>query len=418
MNSDEQHQPLAEGESQLSASPSDEKRSTNNEKRRRALIVFAILLGIAMVGSFFYWLHARQFESTDDAQINGNLSLIGTRIDGTILRVYVNNGQFVHVGDRLVDLDPRDNQVRLDQAQSQLAQAQSALSAERPNVAIVKVQNSTNILVSRAEVASAQAAVAAAERDWDQAEAQVLQQQAANTRAQNDLKRYKLLAVKQEISKIDFDQYVSTAKQQAAGLQAARAVLLAAKHTVDQRKAHLEQAQSELVEDERNAVPQLSIRKASVEEQQANVQKALAELEQARLNLDYTRITAPVSGIVMNRSAQVGERVSSGQQLLTISQIGHLWVTANFKETQLLNMKPGQHATIHVDALDRDFKGFVEAIGGATGSVASVLPPENATGNYVKVVQRIPVRIRLDPNQDGLGSLRPGMSVEPTVRVR
>lgn len=197
-----------------------------------------------------------------------------------------------------------------------------------------------------------------------------------------------------------------------------KSALLASDRLADQRKAQLEQAQSRLVQSEETAGPRLSIRRTSIEQRQANVRSTEAQLEQVRLSLGYTKITAPVGGIVMKRSAQVGARVSSGQQLLTISQIDDLWVTANFKETQLLHMKPGQPVTIHVDALDRNFTGTVETIGGATGSVASVLPPENATGNFVKVVQRIPVRIKFDRNQKGLDRLRPGMSVEPTVCVR
>jgi membrane fusion protein (multidrug efflux system) len=318
----------------------------------------------------------------------------------------------------VVDLEPRDYQVKLDQAQAQFAQAQSGLSGERPSVPITEVQNSTNIVSAQAGVESARAAVAAAERDRDQAEAHVLQQEAANARAQSDVERYRQLAVKQEISKSDFDQYDSTAKQQAAGLQAARSALLASGRMIDVRKAQLEEAQSRLVQCEKNAGPQLSIRQSSVALRRASLEGAQAQLEQAQLNLSYTKILAPVAGIVMKRSAQVGARVSPGQRMLTISQINDLWVTANFKETQLLYMKPGQPVTIHVDALDRNFTGSVETIGGPTGSVASVLPAENATGNFVKVVQRIPVRIKLDPNQDALDRLRPGMSVESNVHVR
>jgi membrane fusion protein (multidrug efflux system) len=394
------------------------QQMTQNGKRTRNIAVFLVVLTVAALSAFGYWLHTRQFEETDDAQIDGNLSPIGTRVDGTVLKVYVQNNQVVHAGDPLVDLDPSDNQVRLDQVQAQLALAQSVLSGERPNVPITEVQNSTNILGAKADVAGAQAAVAAAERDRDQVEAQVLQQEAANTRAQNDVQRYKLLVAKQEISKSDYDQYDSTAKQQAASLQAIKSALLAAERTVDQRKAQLDQAKSRLVQNQDNAAPQMLIRQASVAQQQASLQGAKAQLEQAQLNLGYTKIVAPIDGVVMKRSAQIGARVSIGQQILTISQTGNLWVTANFKETQLLHMKTGQPATIHVDALDADFTGSVETIGGATGSIASVLPPENATGNFVKVVQRIPVRIKINPNQEGLDQLRPGMSVEPKVQVR
>jgi membrane fusion protein (multidrug efflux system) len=395
-----------------------DQQMTQNGKRKQNITIFLVVLTVAALSAFGYWLHTRQFEETDDAQIDGNLSPIGTRVDGTVLKVYVQNNQVVHAGDPLVDLDPSDNQVRLDQVQAQLALAQSVLSGERPNVPITEVQNSTNILGAKAEVASAQAAIAAAERDRDQVAAQVIQQEAANTRAQNDVQRYKLLVVKQEISKSDYDQYDSTAKQQAASLQAIKSALLAAERTVDQRKAQLDQAKSRLVQNQENAAPQMLIRQASVAQQQASLQGAKAQLEQAQLNLGYTKIVAPIDGVVMKRSAQIGARVSIGQQILTISQTGNLWVTANFKETQLLHMKTGQPVTVHVDALDRDFTGSVETIGGATGSIASVLPPENATGNFVKVVQRIPVRIKINPSQEGLDQLRPGMSVEPKVQVR
>jgi membrane fusion protein (multidrug efflux system) len=389
----------------------------DQRKRTRMLASFIVVLVIAAIAGLLYWLHARHYEDTDDAEIDGNLSPIGTRVDGTVVKVYVQNNQMVKVGDPLVDLDPRDIQVKLDQAQAQLAQARGQLAGERPNVPITEVENSTEILSAAADVASDEAAVAAAERDKDQAEAQVVQQEAANAKAQSDLGRYTILAAKEEISKSEFDQYDSNAKQHSANLQAVQAALLAAARTVDQRKAQLEHAKSQLDQNERNAAPQLLIRHASVDQQIANLKTAEAQLEQAQLNLSYARIVAPVAGIVMKRFAQVGSRVGTGQQLLTVSEIGDLWVTANFKETQLLHMRSGQHATIHVDSLDRDFTGSVDTIGGATGSIASTLPAENATGNYVKVVQRIPVRIKLDPNQDGLDMLRPGMSVEPNVHV-
>ena len=400
------------------ASRRPEQPSRKAPGRKRALLIFGVVVLLAAIAGVFFWMQARQFEDTDDAQVDANLSPIGTRIDGTITKVYVQNNQSVKVGDRLVDLDPGDNQVAFDQAEAQVIQARSMLSSKQPYVPITEIQNSTNILSGRADVASSTAAVAAAERDRDHAAAQVVQQEAANSKAQSDLKRYQVLVDKEEISKADFDQYTSNAKQQAANLDAARSALLAAERTVDQRRAQLDQSNSKLAESEKTAVPQLLVRRADVQQQVANLKAAEAQLEQAKLNLGYTKITAPVSGIVMKRAAQVGSHVQAGQQLLTISEISSLWVTANFKETQLLQMRPGQRATIHVDALARDFNGSVETIGGSTGSIASLLPPENATGNYVKVVQRIPVRIALDPNQEAEDRLRPGMSVEPKVRVR
>lgn len=399
--------------------PSGEQDSPAKKSGRgRVLAIFAAVVLIAASAGILYWLHARQFEDTDDAQIDGDLSPIGTRIDGNIIKVYVQNNQRVKVGDPLVDLDPRDNQVSLDQADAKVKQAESMLSSQRPNIPITEVENSTNILGARADVSAAEAAIAAAERDRDEAAAQVRQQEAANVKAQNDLKRYRILADKEEISKVDYDQYDSNAKQATASLAAMQSAVLAADRTIDQRRAQLQQAESKLEQTERTAQPELLVRHAAVDQQLANVKAAQAEREQAALNLAYVHIQAPVAGIVMKRSAQVGSRVQAGQQLLTISEIGDLWVTANFKETQLLYMRPGQRAIIHVDSLDRDFQGSVETIGGSTGAVASTIPPENATGNYVKVVQRIPVRIALDPNQDQADRLRPGMSVEPKIHVR
>ncbi len=422
-------QAAANGKAEKQGQPSSEKNDAGKEeektqtpeeksKRTRALLIFGAVMLIAAVAGLFYWLHARDFEDTDDAQIDGNLSPIGTRVDGNILKVYVQNNQTVKIGDPLVDLDPRDSQVSLDQAEAQVKQAQSMLSSQRPYIPITQVQNSTNILSARADVVAAEAGIATAERDRDQAAAQIVQQEAVDVKAQNDLKRYRILVDKQEISKAEFDQYESNAKQAAATLVALRSALLAADRTVDQRRAQSDQSKSRLTQNEQTAVPQLLMRRATVEQQVASLKSAEAQREQALLNLEYTRIKAPVAGIVMKRSAQIGSRVQAGQQLLTISEIGDLWVTANFKETQLLNMRAGQHVTIHVDSLHRDFRGAVETIGGSTGSIASTLPPENATGNYVKVVQRIPVRISLEPNQQAADRLRPGMSVEPKVRVR
>jgi membrane fusion protein (multidrug efflux system) len=365
-----------------------------------------------------YWLHARQFETTDDAQVEGHLIPVTSRIDGTVTRVYVDNNDVVNAGQTLVDLDRRDFQVTLDQAQAQLAQAKSMVIAQQPNVPITQVENTTNILAGEADVANAQAALSAAERDRETSAAHLAEAEANNARAQADLQRYKLLVAKEEVSQQEYDQVVATAKAQAATVVASQSSLQSAGQLVDQRRAQLAQAQSRLIQYQRNAPAQVAIRRATVQSNQASAQAAETTVEDAQLKLSYTRISAPEPGIIMKRSAEVGAHIAAGQELMEISQINDLWITANFKETQLRSIKPQQPATIHVDALNRDFDGYVLDIGGSTGSVASVLPPENATGNYVKVVQRIPVRIRFKPNQNGLERLRPGMSVEPEVRVR
>lgn len=398
------------------ASVSTTNAPVTRGRRKAFTIFFIVLLAIALAG-FAYWLHARQFESTDDAQVDAHLNPISSRVDGTVTHVYVDDNQIVTVGQPLVDLDPRDYQVALDQASAQLAQARSLVVAQQPNVPITQVENLTNITTAEADVANTQAALSAAERDHESAAAKLVQSQATSAKAQADLERYNLLIAKEEVSRQEYDQVVATAKSEAAAVLANQAALEAAAQTVNQRRAQLAEAQSRLAQYRRTAPEQEAIRRATVQSDQASAQGAQAQVEQARLKLSYTNITAPVPGIVMKRSAEVGAHITAGQQLMQIAQIDDIWVTANFKETQLRNIRPQQSATLHVDALKQDFNGYVDTIGGATGAVASVLPPENATGNYVKVVQRIPVRIHFKPGQSGLDRLRPGMSVEARVRL-
>lgn len=385
--------------------------------RKRAFLIFFIILIALGAAGFLYWWHARQFESTDDAQVNGHMNPIGARVDGTVIKVYVENNQSVKAGDPLVDLDPRDYKVALDQALARLAEARSMVTEQRPSVPITQVQNLTNITSAEAGVANAKAALEAAQRDRQSYAAKLAASQATNAKAQADVERYRPLVKKQEISQQAFEQAVAEAKADAAAVAANKAALEAAAQIIDQRKAQLKQAQSQLAQYRRVAPRQMAIRKAAVRSNEASVEMAEAQVEQAQLKLSYCHIVAPISGIIINRTAEVGQHVAAGQALVTIVQVDDLWVTANFKETQLSDLHPGQSASIHVDALDRDFTGHVQSIGGSTGAVASVLPPENATGNYVKVVQRLPVRIRFDPNQKGLDRLRPGMSVEPDVRI-
>ena len=390
---------------------------TPKRGRARAFLIFFLILLILAIGGFLYWFQARHFESTDDAQVDAHIAPVSPRVDGTVTKVYVEDNQTVKVGDPLVNLDPRDFQLALDQALAQLSQARSMVIAEEPNIPMTQVENTTNISGGESEVANAQAALAAAQRDREADVAKVTEAEANNAKAQADLARYKLLIAKEEVSQQEYDQIVATAKAQAATVAATEATLQSSEQTVDGRRAQLQQAQSKLVQYQRNAPRAVSIRRATVQSNRASAEAMDTQVEQARLKLSYTKITAPVSGIVMKRSAEVGAHLSAGQQVLQIAQVNDVWITANFKETQLQNIRKGQTATIHVDALKRDFNGYVEDIGGSTGAVASVLPPENATGNYVKVVQRIPVRIRLKTDQAGADQLRPGMSVESNVRI-
>jgi membrane fusion protein (multidrug efflux system) len=392
-------------------------KASNTKGRTRAFGIFFVVLALLATGGILYWLHARQFEETDDAEVDAHLNPVTSRIDGTIIRVYVDDNQTVKAGDPLVDLDPRDLQVALDQTRAQLAQARGMVAAQQPNIPITQVESLTSISTAEADVATAQAAEAVADRDRATAAARVAEAKANYTKALQDLDRYKILIAKEEISQQDFDQAAATAKAQSAAVDVSEAALESEARTVDQRKSETAAAVSRLAQAKRNAPALLSIRRANVVSDQASADTAKAQLEQAELNLTYAKIGAPVSGIVMKRSAEVGSHIAAGQQLMMIAQVDDVWVTANYKETQLENIRPNQSVSIHVDALKKDFEGYVENIGASTGAVSSVLPPENATGNFVKVVQRIPVRIRFKKDQKGLEMLRPGMSVVPEVRI-
>ncbi len=386
-------------------------------RRRINPFVFVIAAIVLVAIGVSWYLYARGFEDTDDAQVDGHLNPIAARIDGTIKAVYVDDNQSVQAGKLLIELDPRDYQVAFDQARAQSDQATAQLGASNPNLPITRVSNRTDLVSQKAEVTNAEAALAAARHDLDTSIAKLRESQAVNERSQADFQRYQTLYDKKDVSRADYDQYKSTAASQTQTVAANRAAAASAQKTVEQRQAQLDEQRSKLEQTEHNGPLQVAIRQADIKGQQANTEAAQSSLEKARLNLAYCQITAPVSGVITQRSAEVGARISAGQQLLMVVQINDLWVTANFKETQLARMRPGQAVRIYVDALHDTFDGTVESMPAITGSRSSVLPPENATGNYVKVVQRLPVRIRFNPNQKDLEKLRPGMSVEPKVRL-
>jgi membrane fusion protein (multidrug efflux system) len=374
----------------------------------------AIVLLAAALGWYFY---SQGYEDTDDAQVDGHLNPIASRIDGTINAVHVDDNQAVQTGALLVELDPNDDRVALQQAQAQYDQAMAQLGAAHPNLPITRISNLNDLTSQRAEVSGSEAALAAAQHDLDSAVAKLRESQAVNERNQADFVRYQTLFDKQEVARADYDQYKATASAQIQTVASNQAAVASAQKTVEQRMAELAQQRSKLQQTQSSAPLQVAIRQADIKSQQANAEAAQAALEQSRLNLGYCRITAPVSGVITQRSAEVGARISKGQQLFMIVQTDDLWVTANFKETQLARIHPGQRVRIHVDALHDDFDGTVESMPAITGSRASVLPPENATGNYVKVIQRLPVRIRFNHGQRDLDKLRPGMSVEPKVHL-
>src|SRR6476660_4029051 len=390
------------------------KQASRNPRFRLALIVGGIVL---LVAGFFLWRYLGSYESTDDAQIDGRLNAISTRVTGHVIKLLVNDNQFVEAGTPLVEIDPRDYQVAVAKASAAYRDAEATAESLQANVPITSVNTDSQLSASQADVEGARAGVSVARQQLEAARAQLEQAIANDIKAQNDVGRYKQLVDKQEISHQQYDQAVAAARSSAAGVAAARASVSAAEQQVAQSQARREQMDANL-RAAQTAPQQNAQMRSRAQAAQAQAQQKKAELEQALLNLQYTRLVAPVSGIVSNRSVEVGQNVQIGQELMKIINLDDIWVTANFKESQLRYMRPGQRATISVDAYGKKYNGHVESIAGASGALFSVLPPENATGNYVKVVQRIPVKITFDPGETKEHILRPGMSVEPKVWVR
>ena len=379
------------------------------------LVIFLVILTVAGIAGYRFWNYLESYESTDDAQIDGDIYSVTSRIEGTIKAVYVEDNQQVKAGQLLVELDPSDYNVSLEQTRAALNESRTQVAVARPNVPITSVSTETTLSTTATDIAGARAAVAGAQRDYESAVADVRNAEADAVRAQADLARYKQLISKDEISQQQYDQADAASKSAVANVDAKRATAEAEARSIEQAQARLEEAQTRQIEAQRNRPQQIAIQNATVASRQATADRQQTLVDQALLNLSYTKILAPIDGVIGKKNAEPGQQVSPGQQLMADVPLDNLWVTANFKETQLKKMRAGQRATIHVDAYDRDFEGYVESLAGASGARFSLLPPENATGNYVKVVQRLPVRIRLKPGEDPNHLLRPGMSVDPKV---
>src|ERR1700678_237282 len=386
-----------------------------NPRTRMGLIFVGLLI---LIGVFFLWRYLASYEATDDAQVDGHVNSVSARVSGHVVSLNVQDNQYVEKGTVLVEIDPSDYEVAVAQARAEYADAEAQASVAGINVPITNVNTSSQVSGAQAGVSGAQAGIAAARQQLDAAKAQIAEADANNTKAQNDLVRYKLLIDKQEISQQQYDKAVASARAAAATLKAARANADAYAAQIEQAQSKLQQANADL----RNAgtAPQtMRAMHARAESAQAFANQKKAALDQAELNLQYTKVIAPVSGAVSNRTVEVGQNVQPGQEMMKVIPLGEgdLWVTANFKETQLKKMKPGLPADISVDATGKTYKGHVDSIAGASGARFSLLPPENATGNYVKVVQRIPVKIVFDRDETKGHELRPGMSVVPKVWI-
>jgi membrane fusion protein (multidrug efflux system) len=385
--------------------------------RRR--ILFAALGLAAIVVAILLYRHFAAWESTDDAEINGYIYPVSSRITGYVTRVTVDDNQYVEAGTVLVELDPEDYKVALANARANLVNDEASAAALATTVPLTSVNTSSQLSGAQADVNNANAGLAAAQRQFDAAQASLRQAEANDLKAQDDVARYKPLAAKDEIPQQQYTQAVDSQKATAAAVEAARASAAAAAQVVEQAHARLAEAQAQLQYAETRP-QQISVQQSRARAAEAETERATAVFVQAQLNLEYTTIVAPVSGIVGQRSVQPGQNVSPGQQLMTIVPLDsqNIWVTANYKETQLKHMRAGQPVRISVDTYGRTYSGHVLNIAAATGALYSLLPPENATGNYVKVVQRIPVKILFDKGQDPEHLLRPGMSVEPDVKVQ
>jgi len=389
-------------------------------KSSRKFIVFAVVILLVLAAGFWYW-RSTFTEDTDDAQVDGDIYQVSSRVPGNVIHVYVEDNKPVKAGDLLVEMDPKDAQVALEQAQAQLANAQAAYTQANVNVPITTVNTTTQTSNTSTDVRGSQAAVDQAQKQAAAAAARVDEAKANAIKATKDVERYTPLVEKDVISRQQYDAAVATATSASASVLEAESSLVAQQSAITQAQEKLQQSRNQAVEAQKTGPQQVEVQRARAAAAMAQIKQAQAQVDQALLNLSYTRITAPVSGIINKKNVDVGANLSVGQDLMNIVPLDNLWVTANFKETQLKQMHRCQEVKLSVDALGgRKFSGILTQVGGATGSRLSLFPPENATGNYVKVVQRIPVRIDFTnlQQENGDHALRPGYSVTPDVAIK
>lgn len=378
--------------------------------------VFLASLVVLAVGGALLWHHLSGFESTDDAQVDVHLYPVSARISGYIEKVNVEDNQWVNEGFPLVEIDPQDYEVALARAKASLDTSKAASKSLAIDVPVSSVASSSQLKFTSSNVKNAEAAIKAAEKEAAAAHARVLEAQAENVKAQDDVTRYRLLLAKEEIAKQIYDHAYAAAATDVAAIAAAEADEAAAQQAVQEARSRLNEAQARY-EDAEAGPQRVDSTRAKALSALADVNQKVASVEQAQLNLGYTTILAPVTGEV-TKKVVVGLNVDPGEQLLTVVPLDQVWITANFKETQLKHMRVGQRASVELDANGRTYNGHVDSIAGATGPIFSLLPPENATGNYVKIVQRVPVKIVLEPGEDLDHQLRPGMNVEAKVYLR
>jgi membrane fusion protein (multidrug efflux system) len=394
-------------------------------------ILAVVIVAVLAVAGYYVWKYLNTYESTDDAQVDGHIDAVSSRISGHVAEVLAEDEQYVNAGDVLVRIDPKDYEVAVSKAAADVADAEAGVQSSRIDVPITSTNTSSQLksatsgrVEAVASVNGSERQLAAAQARLETARAQVRQAEADLTKASDDAARYKLLVDKDEIPRQQYDTAVSAkaaaqaaVEARTAGVREAEQNIVVAEATVDQTRTRITQADAN-IEAAQTAPRQIAVSESRAKSAQAQLLQRRALLQQAQLNLSYCTIVAPVTGIVGKKTVEIGENLSPGQQLMAVVPLDDVWVTANFKETQLRRMNAGQRVKFSVDAYDKEYTGKVANIGGASGSRFSLLPPENATGNYVKVVQRVPVRINVDPGQNNDHRLRPGLSVDPKVYLR
>ena len=407
-------------------------RNAPPKKRRigRLLVVLLLVVIVASAG-FFIWRYLNTYESTDDAQIDGHINAVSARISGNVLEIRAEDSQVVKAGDVLVRIDPRDYEVAVAKAEADLRDAEAALESSRIDIPITTTNTASQLKTansSRADAAAyllgAQRQLGAARDRLESAQALVRDAEANVKKTSDDVARYKLLVDKNEIPRQQYDTAVALSDSALATLDSRKAAVREAEQNIAVAQSSIDQASQRIpqadatIESAMTAPKQVQVSEARARSAAAQVAQKKALLDQAKLNLSYCTIVSPVNGIVGKKTVELGDNISQGEQLMAVVPLDDIWVTANFKETQLERMNRGQRVRFSVDAFGKEYSGKVENVGGASGSRFSLLPPENATGNYVKVVQRIPVRINLDPGQNDDHRLRPGMSVDPKVYLQ
>jgi membrane fusion protein (multidrug efflux system) len=397
----------------------DELRKPESGGGTRKRLVLLLVLVLVVAGVTIWWLRSQHFESTDDAQIEGHLDSISTRIGGTVTYINpdVENNHLVKAGTLLLELDPRDYQADLEHAKANLETREAEAHSAQVNVPIINASAFSQLHAAEAAKQEAMQSVEAEQANLVAAQQRVQRDEAIYARAERDRIRYQALIERHEISRSDYDARETDASTAAHALEADKATVNSATQKIAQARSTVEQREAQ-IESARTAPSQVTDARAKSQSATGQLEQAKADLHTATLNLSYTKIYAPVGGVIGRKTVELGHRVQPGQGLLVIVPLDDIWVTANFKETQMKLMRPGQAVDIHVDTFGRNYKGTIEDMPGAAGPLFSLFPPENATGNYVKVVQRFPVRIRFDKDQDPERLLRPGMSVEPEVTVR